>query len=66
MKKYNVLVKIDTIQKCYTCGNVHKCGHEWQPVHPTNGKPYIFTEAQARQYLESHDTGNDRLKIQAI
>ncbi|CAA2141407.1 hypothetical protein [Hyphomicrobium sp. ghe19] len=26
----------------------------WKPVRPSRGEPYVFTEDEAQQYLETH------------
>lgn len=41
----------------------------WRRVHPTGGDPYVFTEDEAQQYLESHiatSAAPDRYRLEEL
>lgn len=41
----------------------------WKPVRPSRGEPYVFTEDQAQQYLETHvlSSGHpDRYRVREL
>lgn len=42
---------------------------EWKRVRPTGGDPYVLTEAQAQQFLETHVAASghpDRYRLEPL